>query len=94
MIAPLPTGWRLAVLASTTDDDYCVGVLPVVALYSNGDIIEPVVALQSGEILRASALDYDVLCLAAPDEDPRKIAQAVLIQRGQENVRLSDTMVS
>jgi hypothetical protein len=94
VIAVLPPGWRLGILVKEEQEDVVIGTLPVVALFSNGDITEGVVAMQCGHFVRISQLptDLDVLCLCAPDEDVEKIARLVLVHRGLDhNVRLADS---
>jgi DNA-directed RNA polymerase alpha subunit len=81
----MPPGWVIAVILPREEkdepDESRIGTLPVVALYSNGDVIEPVVALNNGTVTRASMLEHEVLCMASPEEDVQKVAKLALALR-------------
>lgn len=85
-LLPFPeAGWTLGVVlrrpvASVGAHDYKIGALPIVGMVLDEDgEIEPVVALSNGRLVPTSRLEYDVLCMAAPEEDLEKIANAAIV---------------
>ena len=84
-LVALPQTWTLGVILNVTDTRMDIGTLPVIGMFSNGDEIEPVVALHNGQIARSSRLEWEVLFLAAPEESPQKAARLAIAARGGES---------
>lgn len=81
MLTALHVPWTLAVLLESDGNQRRIGLLPVIALAAGFDrlnhSIEAVVVIQSGRILRASELEYEVLFIVQPGEDAEKVARAM-----------------
>lgn len=88
-LVALPQTWTIGVILDVNDERMSIGTFPVIGMYTNGDVIEPVVALQNGHLVRSSELQWEVLFLAAPGEDPRKMARLALYARGTAEIQVS-----
>lgn len=81
MLTALPVPWTLAVLLESDGDKRRIGLLPVIAIVIRSNAgqpeFEPLVVMQSGQLVRASHLKHEVLFIVQPGEDAEKIARAM-----------------